>query len=156
MIYLTVGTFPAGFDRLVKAVDDLCFKYRVQCVAQISCGKYIPKHMSYNEFCSVEEQRKYIENSEFVITHGGIGAIGDIMRQGKPMIVFPRLPEEAGHDQMPVSKRLSDTYGFSLCENINDLNDVFKEMLGSSNSFIDYPLGSNIPNLISDYLSNSC
>lgn len=154
MIYLTVGTYPLGFERLVKAVDDLCAQHEVECVAQISGGNYEPQNMSYQPFYSAEDQQKLISNSQFVVTHGGFGVIGDIMRQGKPLLVFPRPPGEGPNDQRPVAKRLAEQYDFKFCDNLDELRSEFVIMLNSSNLNINYSLESNIPHIICDYLSS--
>ena len=45
MIYLTVGTYPGGFDRLVKNIDELCERHDIECVAQIASALYKQKKM---------------------------------------------------------------------------------------------------------------
>jgi len=153
VIYLTTGTYRLGFDRLVKAVDELCFESGCECVAQISGGDYKPRHMSYQKFFSPSEQADHIENSQFVITHGGFGVIGDVMRQGKPLLVFPRLPKEAAHDQVPVAKRLAMQYGFSLSSNLDELRSMFFLMLNDDSCKRTYHLETNVPKIIGDFLN---
>jgi UDP-N-acetylglucosamine transferase subunit ALG13 len=154
VIYLTVGTFPVGFDRLVMAVDQLCAQHNVDCIAQISDGQYTPSHMSFKQFFSAEEQQRNIENSQFVISHGGLGIIGDILRQGKPLLVFPRLPEEAAHDQRPAVARLAEIHQFYCSNTEEELNQDFVTLLNQPEGVISYELDSNIPQLISQYLKS--
>jgi len=154
MIYLTVGTYPPGFDRLVEAVDNLCAQYNIKGYAQISGGSYKPKHMLYQKFYSSEEQSTFIENSDFIISHGGFGVIGDILRQGSPLLVFPRPPAEGPNDQRPVAKKLAELFGFTLCQDIDDLKNKFAVMTNSQLTKKSYNLESDIPSIITDYLKS--
>jgi UDP-N-acetylglucosamine transferase subunit ALG13 len=152
MIYLTVGTYREGFDRLVKAVDTLCGKHHLECIAQTGESSYKPAHMIYSNFYPHKEHHRNIANSEFVITHGGFGVIGDIMRLGKPLLVVPRKPSEAGHDQREMAIRLARIYEFGLCLDINEIERHVLELLSSQSHYVNYDLGSNIPELIADFL----
>ena len=152
MIYLTVGTYPKGFDRLVEAVDLLCAEYKVECIAQISGGSYKPHHMTYQSFYSSDVQANYIGESQFVIAHGGFGIIGDVMRHGKALLVFPRPPEEGPNDQRPVAEKLAEQYGFSLSTNLDELRAMFSSMLKDTVSESDYRLETNVPSLVSEFL----
>lgn len=152
MIFLTVGTFPPGFDRLVEAVDKLCEQYMVECTAQISNGSYTPRYITSKPFFSAEEQFACIKDCRFVIAHGGFGVIGDILRQGKPLLVFPRKPEEGPNDQRPVAKRLAEQFDFHLCNELDDLERVFLLMLNASIALRPFSFKSNVPTIIRDYL----
>ncbi len=155
MIFLTVGTYPPGFDRLVTVVDHLCNKYKVRGVAQISGGIYTPNHMKSAGFYPQEIQQQYLEECDFVITHGGFGVVGDLLRLGKPFIVFPRPLNEGPNDQRPVAYKLAKIFNLTVCHNLDDLERYFKEFLEKKSGKISNNLNNNIPELISDFINKT-
>lgn len=152
MIYITVGTYPEGFDRLIHFMDDISSELQLNCIAQISGGKYIPKNMEYSSFYSVEDQEKLISKSDFIISHGGFGVIGDMLRKNKEFIVFPRPPEEGPNDQRPVANKLAAMYGFGICDTYEQLKYEIISKHKKNNDRPCYNTGSNIPEIITQYL----
>lgn len=152
MIYLTVGTFPGGFNRLTEAVDVLCGKHNIECVAQIGKTSYCPSNMSFSDFYDSAQHNAYIASSQAIITHGGFGVIGDIMRLQKPFLIVPRRPEEGPNDQREMALRLAQMYNLNLCMDINDLESHFLKLINTTGTPARYNLDTNIPRLISDFL----
>ena len=153
MIYLTVGTFPGGFDRLVRAIDTLCGKHNLECKAQIGANSYKPDHMTFSEFYTYEEHCKNIAYSDFVITHGGFGVIGDIMRIGKPFLVVPRTSSEGPNDQRDMAVRLASIYKLNLCMDIDNIERPFIDLLNAQCHRDKYDISSNIPQLVAEFLN---
>ncbi len=92
MIFLTVGTWRNGYDRLVKAVDDLAATgiVREQVIAQVGHGTYAPRHIQVIDFCSQDEFRRLILESNIVVSHAGMGTIAEAIKNGKTIVVLPR------------------------------------------------------------------
>tara|TARA_R110000744_G_scaffold305580_1_gene413855 strand:- start:2216 stop:2683 length:468 start_codon:yes stop_codon:yes gene_type:complete len=154
MIYITVGTYPQGFDRLIRYIDDICLELNLDCIAQISGGNYLPKNMKYSRFFAIDQQAEHINSSDIIISHGGFGIIGDMLRKNKKFIVFPRPPSEGPNDQRPVAKKLSSIYGFSLCESVESLKNEIIRLQSPNCSLPSYHVESNVPDIISKYLLN--
>jgi UDP-N-acetylglucosamine transferase subunit ALG13 len=154
VIYITVGTYPQGFERLIRYMDNICLELKLDCVAQISGGKFLPKNMKHSKFFTIEEQEEHINNSDIIISHGGFGIIGDLLRKNKTFIVFPRPPAEGPNDQRPVAKKLSKTYGFSLCESVESLKNEIIRLQAPDNPKPNYLIGSDVSEIISQYLLN--
>ncbi len=95
MIFVTVGNWHRGFDRLVKAVDRLKGQNIIQqdVIAQVGAGCYKPVHLGVIEYCSPTEFTDFVAKSKLVITHAGIGSIGQAIELGKPIVVVPRKAE---------------------------------------------------------------
>lgn len=93
MIFLTVGTYPLPFDRLVKAVDDGVAKGIVtdEIYGQIGCSKYLPKSFKYVRMLDKNEYDEHIGKSKALISHAGMGSISMALDYGKPLLAFPRL-----------------------------------------------------------------
>ena len=154
MIYLTVGTYPGGFDRLVETIDKLCGIHEIECIAQIGVSSYKPVNLDYRDFFMQEEHLNNIENAKFIITHGGFGIIGDIMRMQKPMIIAPRKPGEGPNDQIEMAKNISEMHDIPLCLEIKDLEQLFLSLLNMKDEKIIYNFNNNVSSIISDYLKN--
>ena len=111
MIFLTVGTWYKGYDRLVKAVDELVGSGVItdNVTAQTGYGSYRPGHLKTINFCSPEEFRKMVSGSKCVISHAGMGTIIETVLLGKPLITVPRrksLGEVSNDHQLNTAKQL--------------------------------------------------
>ena len=93
MIFVTVGTHPIGFERLVKEMDEIASKVSEEVIIQIGASKYIPKNAKYFAFADQHEIRELCRKARVVVTHGGVGTILDVLREGRPAVVVPRLKE---------------------------------------------------------------
>jgi len=99
MIFVTVGTHPQQFNRLIKAVDDLVKQKKIKerVIIQIGHSNYIPKHCKWFRFTSGKEIEKLYRNASLVITHGGAGSILTALVNSKPIIAVPRLKKFGEH-----------------------------------------------------------
>jgi UDP-N-acetylglucosamine transferase subunit ALG13 len=91
MIFLTVGTqFP--FDRLVKAVDDLCDRGLIQepIVAQIGDSTYRPRHFEAVASLDKSAFDRHVQHASAIIGHAGMGTITMALDNGKPLLAMPR------------------------------------------------------------------
>lgn len=92
MIFVILGTQKFQFNRLLQMLDELVEKEIITSpiCAQIGYSTYLPKHYEYQQFYSEEEFQKKIGESEYVISHGGLGSMMTSMDLHKKMIVVPR------------------------------------------------------------------
>ena len=109
MIFLTVGTWRVGYNRLVEAVDELVSSGVIteEVIAQIGYSSYKPKYMTVVKFCSPDKFVGTISKAMIVISHAGMGTIIETIRQRKPIIVVPRhrLLGEADNDHQFTTAR---------------------------------------------------
>jgi len=106
---VTVGTHYQGFERLIKAVDELVGKDKIKenVIIQIGHSDYIPKNCKWFRFVDPENFIKFCKESNIVITHGGIGSIVIPLKLEKPVIVVPRYKkffEHTDDHQIEISK----------------------------------------------------
>ena len=132
MIFLTVGSWHRGFDRLIKAVDE--FKRQgiitEEVNTQIGEGKYKPTNMKAQEYYSPDEFVKAISRARIVIAHAGMGAIIEATRQGIPIIVVPRKAKlgEANDDhQFDTAKALEQESKILVAHETKDIPCKLKE-----------------------------
>lgn len=99
MIFVTVGTHTQGFERLVKAVDELAGsgKIKEKVIMQIGNTKYEPKHCEWFRFECFKKIIELNNTARLVITHAGAGCILTALRFGKPLIIMPRRKKFGEH-----------------------------------------------------------
>ncbi len=98
MIFLTVGTL-FGFDRLVRAVDEAIKDGAITdtVFAQIGPGSYLPERMDHVVYLEKKEFDKTYHRCEGMISHAGMGNISLALKEGKPLLVVPRLKRYGEH-----------------------------------------------------------
>jgi len=132
LIFLTVATWRAGYNRLVQAVDELLSSGVIteEVIAQIGNGSYKPKHMTVMEFCSPSEFKDLISKSRLVISHAGMGTIIETVRLLKPLIAVPRrksLGEVDNDHQFVTAKQLEAEGKILVAYEVNELPAKLKE-----------------------------
>lgn len=91
MIFLTVGS-TIGFDRLVRAVDELveCGTIKEEVLAQIGNGSFEPRHMRFERFMAKPEYERHVAEASWLIGHAGAGTIALALAYDKRLLVMPR------------------------------------------------------------------
>ncbi len=156
MIFVSVGTYKDGFDALVEAMDQICARLSLPGLAQIGASQVVPRAMQWQRFLTHQEMIAHISSARLVVAHAGLGIIGDVLRQGRPLIVFPRAQtigrDNPANNQLPVARRLAEMYGIGLCERTGDLEQMVSEAWSTAPNHVDYPLQCDIPRLIQSFL----
>lgn len=115
MIFLTVGTWRNGYNRLVHAVDELKKNSVIseEVVAQTGYGAYVPQHLEVVKFCSPAKFRDLVNQATLIISHAGMGTIIEAVKLGKPIIAVPRQPslEEVDNDHQFTTARQLESEG---------------------------------------------
>ena len=158
MIFVTTGT-QEPFDRLIIAIDEIAahlpdVTFKVQAFA----ATYKPKNFKLTNFFSPAEFETYVQQSQLIISHAGMGTIISALVNSKPIIVMPRLMKYLEHrneHQLATAKRLDglkyvtvaydaeeliSTVLSSWPDNLKSLHKVglqaSEELLDSLNNFI--------------------
>jgi beta-1,4-N-acetylglucosaminyltransferase len=111
MIFVTAGNHFQGFERLLKKVDEIAPRISHEIVIQKGYSKYVPKNTNYFDFVPMNIAMEYIQKSDLVVSHAGIGTIMLCKENGIPLIIFPRRKKyrEHGTDhQMEIAKVLEE------------------------------------------------
>ena len=92
MIFVPVGTWRLGFDRLIRSIDELAEKKIItdNIFAQIGHGTYKPNNIEYIDFCPPDEYENRIMKADIIISHAGMGTISHALEHKKPIVVLPR------------------------------------------------------------------
>jgi UDP-N-acetylglucosamine transferase subunit ALG13 len=109
VIFVTVGTNEAPFDRLVSGVSGLAGREEV--VVQHGASAVRPEGATCIGFLPFDELVELVRRARVVVTHAGVGSIMVALSQGKRPIVVPRLGrfgEAVDDHQVPFARRLSE------------------------------------------------
>ncbi len=111
MIFLTVGNHFQGFERLLEKVDEMAPRIPHEIVVQKGYSKYIPKNTKYFDFVPANTAMEYVQKSDLVISHAGMGTIILCKTYGTPLIIFPRRKKYGEHvndHQMEIARVLEE------------------------------------------------
>jgi len=97
MILVTVGTHTQGFDRLVRAADELAATIDEPVIIQHGCSTYIPQNAEHFQLTTSQHMLELTRKARIVITHAAAGTIITCLREGKPLVVVPRLKRFEEH-----------------------------------------------------------
>lgn len=157
MIFITVGTRPYQFNRLLKEIDTLIEKELIKEIvfAQIGFSDYKPKYYDFVRLLSPEEFSFYQNKASFIITHGGAGSVISALKKRKKVISVPRLAEFNEHidnHQKQISDILKEMNYIETVNNIDDLSNVILRLVG--NTYDEFKIESKIIYLINNFINN--
>ncbi|PIU21159.1 MAG: beta-1,4-galactosyltransferase [Candidatus Diapherotrites archaeon CG08_land_8_20_14_0_20_34_12] len=146
-IFISVGTHPQQFDRLLAEADRISAKNKdLQFFAQIGNSEYEPKNFGFARFLEEKEYVERFKKSDLIIAHGGAGTIINALELNKPLIVVPRLKKFKEHTddhQLDLAKVLEKNgkclavYEIERLENaINNSKDKKYEMSSEKEGII--------------------
>lgn len=115
MIFVTVGTEKFPFDRLLKTIDEALQNKEIEqeIFVQIGSSDYKPKSFTYKDYIDFDEMVKFIQKSEVVVSHAGIGSTLLCLSLGKIPILFARnvdFGEHLDNHQIDFTRKM-DTLG---------------------------------------------
>jgi len=111
MIFVTAGNHFQGFERLLRKVDEIAPRIPHEIVIQKGYSKYVPQNAKYFDFVPANTAMEYIQKSELVVSHAGMGTIILSKQYGIPIIIFPRrkiYKEHVNDHQMEIAKVLEE------------------------------------------------
>lgn len=107
MIFVTVGTNEAPFDRLLEGVDAL--QLDEELVVQHGPSPIRPRGAECHEFLAFDDIVEHMREARVVISHAGVGTVLVALANEKHPVVVPRLRQfgEAVDDhQLAFARRL--------------------------------------------------
>src|SRR5574344_689232 len=157
MILVTLGTQDKPFERLLKMVEKCINDGLINepVIVQAGNTKYCSSKMQIIDFLTPKEMDKYIENSSYIIAHGGVGSIFSALNYQKKIIAVARLKKYGEHEndhQLQIINEFAKE-GF-LINGTDDLENAIKKIA----SFKPKMYQSNqakFANFIADYIDNN-
>lgn len=133
MIFLTVGTYPIPFDRLIRAVDTAINKGLIEeeVFAQIGLCQYRPQNIEYVEMLEQGAFDSYFRKATGIISHAGIGTITMALDYNKPILVMPRrkcLKEHVNDHQVATARKFEEFGHILVAYDTEDLPDGVRRL----------------------------
>ena len=93
MILVLLGTQHNEFVRLLRKVEECKINGVIQdeIIVQAGFTKYETNNMKVFDMISKEDLEEYVDKSDIIITHAGIGSITMALKKNKKIIAVPRL-----------------------------------------------------------------
>lgn len=156
MIFVCLGTQIYQFDRLTKKLDELVESGVIQdeIIAQIGAANYLPQHYAYKKFMDADEFKKYQNEADLIIAHGGTGALIGALKLGKQVIAVPRLAKYGEHvddHQLQISGVLAKEGYLREVLDMEKLAEVI-EQCKESPIIKKYDRPSNVMQVIVDFI----
>lgn len=100
-VLVSIGTMvEKKFTRLFTMLDELCDEGVLngnQIIAQISAEKYQSTRYKCFDMIADEDFKRLINESDLIIAHAGTGTVVPSVKQGKKVIVVPRMAQFDEH-----------------------------------------------------------
>lgn len=130
MIFVTVGSYPKGFDRLIKKMDEIAERIDEEIIMQIGHPTYKPANAKYLDFASYSKIQQFNADARIVVSHAGIGSILTALKHQKHIVIVPRL-EKYGEfvkndHQLQIAKELSKSPNITVIYDMKDLENALK------------------------------
>jgi len=122
VIFVTVGTNEARFDRLLKALEDL--PAGTDMFVQHGPSPIRPAGATCTDYISFDEMSERIRRAQVVVTHAGVGSVLTALLNGARPIVVPRLQrfgEAVDDHQLEFGRRASAAGFVTLVEDADTL-----------------------------------
>ncbi len=129
MIFVTVGTNEAPFDRLLRAVADL--PSTEELVVQHGSSSIRPAHATCVDFLPFDEVVESVTRARVVVTHAGVGSVLVALGAGKRPVVVPRrgrLGEAVDDHQVDFARRFEQAGLVTLVEDADGLEDALAQV----------------------------
>ena len=125
MIFVTVGT--TDFDALVQAMDFLAPQLNEEVEIQIGRGGYEPLNCAWFRFSPSLDP--YYEQADFVVAHGGLGTIMEVLRRGGRLIGVAN-PDRYDQHQEDLLSHLAEEGYLIWCRDLASLPDELHRVSG--------------------------
>jgi beta-1,4-N-acetylglucosaminyltransferase len=132
MIFVTVGTNEARFDRLLRCVESL---QADKVIVQYGSSTFQPRNADCFPFFTFEEIVAHVRAASVVVTHAGVGSVAVALANGRRPMVVPRLRrygEAIDDHQLALGRKLAQTGLVTLVEEPESLADLLLDSEFSS------------------------
>jgi len=112
MIFVTVGSAPYNFKRVLAEIDALAPALSDEVVIQSGYSDYAPCHVRSYSFLPYEKVMEYFKICHLVISHTSAGPLIYARKFNKPLILIPRqkrFNEHIDNHQVDIAKRMENS-----------------------------------------------
>ncbi len=126
MIFGTVGTHTAPFDRLVRALDEYAEQTSERVIIQIGHATYEPIRAEWFRMTGSEQMAAYRRGADVVVTQAADSML-EAIRARKRVVAVPRqrrFGEAIDDHQVELARKLAATHGIVVVEDVAHLRSV--------------------------------
>ena len=150
MIFMTLGTYPLPFDRLLIAIDEIYGQGLIydELFGQIGHTDYVPKYFKYTHIMTKESFDDFFIKADTIISHAGMGTISMALDMNKPLLVIPRLAkynEVVNDHQLGTAHKFEELGHILVAYQVEELSEKFKQL----KTFIPIPRTNQADNVAS-------
>ena len=135
MIFCILGTQDKKFPRLIEAIEREVKNNNIKekVIVQAGQTKYETEEENIEiiDFISPEDFEKYIKESNFIITHAGVGTILTALNFNKKIIAVARLKKYKEHvndHQLELLESFEKEGYIIPCYDLENLNEEIKKV----------------------------
>jgi UDP-N-acetylglucosamine transferase subunit ALG13 len=129
VIFVTVGTNEARFDRLLRGIESLGGDEEVLVQHGHTPPTACP-NCTFVDFLPFEQMLETMRRARVVVTHAGVGSVMVALSVGKRPVVVPRrkaLDEAVDDHQLQLGRRFAETGLVTLAESEQHLRDAIHQ-----------------------------
>ncbi|MEK6825875.1 MAG: glycosyltransferase [Nanoarchaeota archaeon] len=129
MIFVTVGTHPESFERLIRHIDEIALQVKEKIIIQRGFTTYVPVNCESFEFADSLEP--YFKKAKLVISQSATSLLEFVLFNKKPLITVPRQKKYHEHlndHQVEFAVFLEKKTGIKA---ILDIRDLTPELLNT-------------------------
>lgn len=131
MIFTTVGTHTAPFDRLTTAMDEVAGDIGEPVIMQIGVSRYLPRHAEWFRFASYERMQMLMGEARIVVCQGATTALL-ALRHGAAVVAMPRrsrFGESIDDHQVALAAKLAEEGLLTAVDDVTGLRDALSEVV---------------------------
>ena len=132
MIFVTVGTNEARFDRLLEALEDV--PAGTELFVQHGPSPIRPRGATCTDYLGFDELAERVKEADAVVTHAGVGSVLTALLNGTRPIVVPRLQrfgEAVDDHQLHFGRRAAEAGLVILVEDMDALPEAIARLQAS-------------------------
>lgn len=132
MVFISVGTQKQNFSRIFHMAEESKYLQNQRIIGQMGYTEFKSNRIETVRFMSNELYKKYINEADIVICHGGVGTIFDALYTGKKVLAVPRLSKYDEHvddHQIEICEELSKEGYIMYLKEYELFDDVMKKLI---------------------------
>jgi len=154
MIFVSVGTHEAPFDRLLEAVYGL--ELDEELIVQYGPSAVRCERAEQVEYLPFEQVLEHIRSARAVVMHAGVGSVMISLANGKRPIVMARRRQFGEHvddHQVELARRMEANGLVTVADDGDSLADALAQAAEPPGRIEDVPwLGTDLRSYLSDQL----
>lgn len=133
MIFVILGTQDKEFTRLLRKVQKLIDKKIIieKVIVQAGATNFKSEDMIIRKYMTMKDFKNTIKESDYIITHGGVGSIIDSLKNNKKVIAVARQKKYNEHEndhQLQIIEEFTKLGYILGCKDVSKLETKINEI----------------------------